>query len=378
MHEPNLLIPQGNESIKTLADVEKAAQTLLKIGEKSIDDSFKFTGVEYPELPTNFEQQDSPDLRENAAKRSYMLMMTAPEMAEMINRMTLSENSNKLNPDKTASLAAVHGLAPFSEDDKQTLPYLFKLQQELTEASSKEAQLVQLLNAEIPDIVKTLEVESNNNEVTNELRFPVKQMAKHAIKMAGILRMPRYAALENEEVGKKESNAEHSRMVALATIELNHQLGLGLDPGLAARYASVHDLPETIVGDTPTFKISPDQTAEKAKREQLTVAQLLEELPKSTGKLLETYEKQDLLITRTVRAIDKLMPVSINIKGSGMWVMRNEYGVESPEQLHNSHLSGEAKFAQMFATEDPKISGILKSLHRKYEQQFRDEMTAQN
>lgn len=108
--------------------------------------------------------------------------------------------------------------------------------------------------------------------------------------------------------GEYESDTTHTVMLALLAIELAPQFDC--DPGLAAMFAVVHDLPETYALDTNTARqLSPEQAAAKAQREADAVARLGVELDGShVLELLRRYEAQDEREARMVRYLDKILP----------------------------------------------------------------------
>lgn len=124
---------------------------------------------------------------------------------------------------------------------------------------------------------------------------------------AGIERIPRYSG------GARENDVEHSFMLAIAAPEIATQLGLDLDIDKVRRFSLVHDLLEVKVGDVATFDLSPQQLAEKERREHLAQKELLQELPSGIAEDLEVYEQQDTREAVFVRMVDKLLPLAVDI-----------------------------------------------------------------
>ncbi|MFZ1250182.1 MAG: HD domain-containing protein [Candidatus Microsaccharimonas sp.] len=170
-----------------------------------------------------------------------------------------------------------------------------------------------------------------------------------AIEFSRIERMPRY------DERSRENDAEHSFMLSLVATELAHRLYPDtLDIGLVAQFCPVHDLIEIETGDIPTFHHSQFDMEAKAKAEQAAMERLLLRLPRYTGWLLQQYEQQELPEARFVRAIDKLLPVIVDILGKGRKVMEEDYGVETYDQLTFSHIKLHDRIATTFA-EFPEI-----------------------
>lgn len=114
--------------------------------------------------------------------------------------------------------------------------------------------------------------------------------------------------------GRAENDAEHSFMLGLIAIPLAEQYYPALDSGLVAKYALVHDLAETYVGDTPTHDIDTAGLSAKASRESLGHKQLAKEyasIAPSLVTLLKRYEAQSEPESRFVRMLDKLVTISI-------------------------------------------------------------------
>lgn len=157
------------------------------------------------------------------------------------------------------------------------------------------------------------------------------KLGKVAMDFSRIKRVPRYAD------GERESDVEHSYMLALVAPELAAALELNLDQGLVSQYAVVHDLIELKTGDVATFNIPDDALEQKVQAEHLALESLLEELPPHTANLLLRYEQQCDDEARFVKLVDKLLPIMVDILGEGARVMHEDYSVSSLEQLHASH-----------------------------------------
>lgn len=130
--------------------------------------------------------------------------------------------------------------------------------------------------------------------------------------------------------GRPENIAEHSYMLAKVAPELAAVLYPSLDTNLVARYAALHDDVETYVGDTPTDMIADHDPLEKEKREQDGLAQLKREfahLPTYCN-LIEAYESQSVPEARFIRAVDKLMVLTIHFP-NGAAVLLDHYTYET-------------------------------------------------
>lgn len=162
------------------------------------------------------------------------------------------------------------------------------------------------------------------------------------MRFARVERVPRY------EDGKRESDVEHSYMLSLCATEMAYLYYPHLDTHLVGEFAKVHDLIEVVTGDVATFNLSAEQLANKEAVEQAALENLLADLPPYTANLLQRYEKQQETEARFVRAVDKLMPVIVDIIGPGQQVMREDYEVTTTEALEESHNALHARIAHKF------------------------------
>ena len=133
--------------------------------------------------------------------------------------------------------------------------------------------------------------------------------------------------------GDRETDVEHSFLLATLAPNLARILYPNLDIDRIRHYSLVHDMIEIEVGDVATFNLSPDEQAEKERREQIALEKLLEELPPLEAEALESYEKQDTTEARFVRLVDKLLPAVVDITGQGTRVVEEDFGVASIDEF---------------------------------------------
>ncbi len=184
-----------------------------------------------------------------------------------------------------------------------------------------------------------------------------------AMKFAQVERVPRY------DEKTRENDAEHSYMLALVANELSSALYPELNSGLIAQYAIVHDLIETVTGDVATFNLSAEQLEDKRATEHAALGALVESLPPYTAKLLCEYEDQQTKEARFVKAVDKLLPIVVDIMGSGQKVMREDYNVSTPDELMDSHTKLHKRIADSFE-EFPPIVNAHELLCKLFEIEF--------
>ncbi len=192
-----------------------------------------------------------------------------------------------------------------------------------------------------------------------------------AMDMSGVYRVPRY-----DEI-RRENNAEHSFMLQLTATEMAAQYFPDLDIGLVAQFSAVHDLPELITGDVPTFHL--DETAQfaKSQQDQQATHVLCQKLPSYTAHLLAEYEKQEGLEARFVRFIDKLLPVIVDILGPGPKVMNEDYNVYTVEQLDAAEQAMRERYQKMFPDDEfVGLHAVRSHLSKMFSNVFAKEIAA--
>lgn len=186
-------------------------------------------------------------------------------------------------------------------------------------------------------------------------------LGRVAMQFARVERAPRY------QDSRRESDVEHSYMLALVAPELAEALELPFDAGLLSQFAIVHDLIELKTDDIPTLLLNEDQLHQKEMLEQAALEELLNELPPHTAHLLERYESQQEPEARFVRFVDKLLPLVVDILGDGKRVLQDEYGIFSTEELHEAHATLYERLHKKFGAEFPEISRAHQELTRAAE-----------
>ena len=193
-------------------------------------------------------------------------------------------------------------------------------------------------------------------------------LGKTAMRFSRVYRAPRYADKE------RESDVEHSYMLALVAPEIVAALELDLDIGLVAQFASVHDLIELKTGDKATFLFDDDMQMDKEKEERRHIDALLRILPPHTGNMLVRFEHQLEPEARFVRYIDKLLPIVVDIIGAGKKIMIEDFNISSLEALRICHEKLHARLAGMFEGEFPEIDIAHQLLCELFEVKFASEL----
>lgn len=202
-----------------------------------------------------------------------------------------------------------------------------------------------------PDIERFPILEDSRRRVVGEaLANLALQTSQLVDNFSAVERIPRYAD------GHRESDVEHSYMLAIAAPEIGHVLDIGLDIDKVRRFAVAHDLLELKVGDVATFDLTEAQLAEKERREEVARAEIYAELPHLTAEDLKEYERQDTPEAVFVRMVDKLLPIAVDITGDGVRVIREDYRVASYQSLKQSHSELHARIAEKFGDYPELIS----------------------
>ena len=149
---------------------------------------------------------------------------------------------------------------------------------------------------------------------------------------------------EKAGIAGAESVADHSYMVALASVLVADERGL--DAARAARMALLHDVAESVTGDVIPGEMDP---ADKARAEDEAMSGILAGLPGGARSKLEgawkEYAEGATEEARLVRQIDKL-----------------EMGMQAAAYLRAGHPPGglaEISESARRGVEDPGLAGLL-------------------
>ncbi len=162
--------------------------------------------------------------------------------------------------------------------------------------------------------------------------------------------------------GTKESDTDHTTMLAVIACAVADSLKLGLDIGKVAQYALVHDLVEVYAGDVNTIDFN--NTDHKAKEEN--EAKALDQLKKEFGKTfpwihktIESYEKLGDPEARFIKTLDKIMPALTHLHTDNIAV--NE-GFDNPEGFEESVYARNAHMRKTFAHDQEIIMQLRDKL----------------
>ena len=189
------------------------------------------------------------------------------------------------------------------------------------------------------------------------------------VDLAGVPRVPR---LPNGEV---EDDVQHSYSLAILAPELRKKLYPHLDNNKVQGFANAHELLEIATGDVATFNLTKKQLEEKRRREEKAKKELLERLTlmPELKQNLEEYERRGTPEARFVRAVDKILPVAMDIVGQGVRVVEEDYGVSNLEDLQKAHTDLIANFDRRFGDEFPELVQLYEHLAREFEEKYKEE-----
>ncbi len=189
------------------------------------------------------------------------------------------------------------------------------------------------------------------------------------VDLAGVPRVPR---LPNGEV---EDDVQHSYSLAILAPELRKKLYPHLDNNKVQGFANAHELLEIATGDVATFNLTKKQLEEKRRREEKAKKELLERLTlmPELKQNLEEYERRNTPEARFVRAVDKILPVAMDIVGQGVRVVEEDYGVSNLEDLQKNHDDLIAGFRTSFGEEFPELVQLYEHLAREFEEKYKEE-----
>lgn len=189
------------------------------------------------------------------------------------------------------------------------------------------------------------------------------QLGNLVADFARVERIPRWAD------NRRETDVEHSYLLALVACELAATYYPELQTGLIAEFANVHDLVEVKVGDTPTFLATVEQLGEKAIREHAALHELQAELPTHTAEILTRYEEQREPEARFVKVVDKITPVIVNIVSGNLRPMHEDYAISTSEEFLRVADLRDTKLAETYP-DFPEIIEACRLLHQQFSMAF--------
>lgn len=208
----------------------------------------------------------------------------------------------------------------------------------------------------------------------SRIREYLAKLAQRAIATSELFdqfaRVDRIPRLSN---GDRENDVEHSFLLATIATDLAHELRPDLDVNRIRQFSLVHDMLEIKTGDVATFSTSPEEQAEKERREKEALDELLAELPPLEAEALREYEKQDTPEARWTRYVDKMLATLVDITGQGVRVVEEDFGVTSLEKLCDEHGRLATKYHNMFGNEFPELDQLYALFSYLFEERYAQE-----
>lgn len=208
----------------------------------------------------------------------------------------------------------------------------------------------------------------------SRIREHLAKLAQRAIATSELFdqfaRVDRIPRLSN---GDRENDVEHSFSLASIATNLAQELRPDLDVDRIRLFSLVHDMLEIKTGDVATFSTSPEEQAEKERREKEALDELLAELPPLEVEALREYEKQDTPEARWTRYVDKMLATLVDITGQGVRVVEEDFGVTSLEKLRDEHGRLATKYHNMFGNEFPELDQLYALFSYLFEERYAQE-----
>ncbi len=154
---------------------------------------------------------------------------------------------------------------------------------------------------------------------------------------AVVLKFGRVERVTRHEDGKRpETDTDHTVMLAVTACALADRFEPGLQTGLIAQLAIVHDLVEAYAGDTNTAAgLNAEEKAAKEERELMAFKKIHEVFAGTfpwITEMIEKYESLDTQEARLVKCVDKIMPKATHILNNGAALATLNYDFYHEEQ----------------------------------------------
>lgn len=193
------------------------------------------------------------------------------------------------------------------------------------------------------------------------------KMAEQMIAMGKIsLEFARtYRATCHEDGVTRESDTDHSFMIALTAGAFADTFLPRLDRGRVVEFALLHDLVEVYAGDIPTFKaLTPEQKKQKDDAEHKAFLKIKGQFGENfpwIHETIEEYERKDTPEARFVKVFDKMEAKITNILNGGSTVKLLNHTKEEVEQWKKDH----EIWADEYLEEWPEIRPIWDTIIEK-------------
>lgn len=181
-----------------------------------------------------------------------------------------------------------------------------------------------------------------------------------------------YRATYLDKKRTKESDTDHTVMLAVIACAIARKIDQKLDIGKIAQYALVHDLVEVYAGDVNTINFHTTDQTQKDKNEAKALIRIKKEFGKTFPWIYTTivsYEKLEDPESRFIKTLDKVLPAITHVHTDNIAV--NE-GFDDPVAFESSVLARNEHMKKTFAHDQQLVmelrEKILKdTVKRKYE-----------
>jgi 5'-deoxynucleotidase YfbR-like HD superfamily hydrolase len=116
---------------------------------------------------------------------------------------------------------------------------------------------------------------------------------------------------------RNENSAEHSWHLAVALLAIRDVLPVGVNVDHAIKIALLHDICEIGAGDISVYDPRRDQKAAEEEEYVDEFAAKYGEFGKEVAFLWREYEDQETLESKWVKALDRLLPLLLNLASEG-------------------------------------------------------------
>ncbi|HMT19013.1 MAG TPA: HD domain-containing protein [Candidatus Saccharibacteria bacterium] len=178
--------------------------------------------------------------------------------------------------------------------------------------------------------------------------------------------------------GTKESDTDHTVMLAVMACAIADSLELDMDMGLVAQYALIHDLVEVYAGDVSTLDFHNTDFDAKEANERRALERIKAKFDGTfpwIARTIESYESLADTESRYIKTLDKVMPAITHLFSDARIV---DEGFNDPVAFVRSIRARDASMRESYAAEheiimqlraiilEPTIENKFKKHGREY------------
>jgi 5'-deoxynucleotidase YfbR-like HD superfamily hydrolase len=178
-----------------------------------------------------------------------------------------------------------------------------------------------------------------------------------------ILRFAKVNRVTRHEDGvRRESDTDHTTMMAVSAPALAERLYPELDRGLIAQFAIVHDLVEAYAMDTDSFGITEEKKQEKDAREYeafLRIEREFKDIFPWIPEMIQKYDALDTKEARFVKTVDKLLTKVTHTLNGGAYFKSREL---SEAEMIRDYGAMVEKARTTYGKEFPELIALMEEL----------------